>query len=508
MNQVLKAATIEQLVINGHLPVEKQRQLEENQQFSLASVLEQGLVPEDIFASTLSKVFGLPFLTEQQLAGHCLENHSDLNDFLISQEVLPLRATENALEVAMVDPSNQFVIQALQAKLDCPVIPSIGTRSAINTYLSGINNTSSNNSSLTLGNQSETQAPIIRDINRLISRAISNGASDIHFEPSSDGIIVRFRISGILELAHQFNQQQAAQVIARIKLMAKLDVTERRQAQNGRFNFAASGKNIDFRVSTLPLHNGESIVLRLLELSLGQASLSELGFRNSVAEKLESVAQAQQGLIIITGPTGSGKSTTLYSLLNLLNVTEKKVISIEDPVELNVAGINQIQVDDEHGISFAESLRSVLRQDPDVIMVGEIRDAETAQLAAQAALTGHLVLTTLHTASASGAITRLQNLGLPDYLINATLIGVVAQRLVRINSKNSENHVTSRTVIAEYLDINEQQLNFSELEKNVEQFQVDGLSLADDAHRLLDKQLLNQNEIVRVLGVSALRNQQ
>lgn len=513
MNQALKTAVLEQLVSNGHLPVEQQLQFEQNQTLNLITILEQGLVDESVFASSVSAAFNIPLLNESALSNNCLDSYQQLSDFLVQHEVLPISKKEHGLEVAMVDPSNQFVIQALQAKLDCPIIVNISTRSAINTCLSQTQIKHDKAEPSNLNQQTESQAPIVRDINRLIQRAISCGASDIHFEPNADnGVTVRFRVSGMLETAHNFSAEQTAQVIARIKLIAKLDIAERRLAQNGRFNFAASGKNIDFRVSTLPLHNGESIVLRLLELSLGQAKLSDLGFRDSIANKLEIAAQQQQGLIVVTGPTGSGKSTTLYSLLNLLNKPEKKVISIEDPVELNVAGVNQIQVDDEHGISFAESLRSVLRQDPDVIMVGEIRDTETAQLAAQAALTGHLVLTTLHTSSAIGAITRLQNLGLPDYLINATLIGVVAQRLVRLNSElntpetNNPNHrATQRTAIAEYLDINDQSLSFSELEENLAQCRIDGMSLRDDAYRLLAANLLSENEIVRVLGVGALK---
>ena len=276
----------------------------------------------------------------------------------------------------------------------------------------------------------------------------------------------------------------------------------------------------------MPLHDGESIVLRLLEARLSEAPLEDLGFRAEIVEKLNEAISAQQGLVLITGPTGSGKTTTLYSLLNKLNNTSLKLVSIEDPVELNISGINQVQVDEEHGLSFAKALRTVLRQDPDVIMVGEIRDSETAQLAAQAALTGHLVLSTLHTSSATAAVSRLQNLGLADYLIEATLKSVLAQRLIRCicSSCGAEESTgqlskrsghcsecngsgySGRTSIAEYLDLSKpSEISYvsgnPELELR-EQF-LGKISLRKDAEQKVAAGLSDQAEVLRVLGLKS-----
>ncbi|NND00607.1 MAG: type II/IV secretion system protein, partial [Gammaproteobacteria bacterium] len=355
------------------------------------------------------------------------------------------------------------------------------------------------------------------------------GASDIHFEPVNQSLRVRFRVTGMLQDVQTFPADKMPQVIARLKLMARLDVTERRQSQNGRFKFPAEGRVMDLRVATLPLHNGESVVLRLLEFTLSQSTLTELGFSGEVAAGIESAISSQQGMILITGPTGSGKTTTLYSLLNRLNQPHLKLISIEDPVELSIPGINQIQVDEAHGITFAEALKSVLRQDPDVIMIGEIRDEATARLAAQAALTGHLVLSTLHTASAPAAITRLQNLGLPNYLISATLKSVLAQRLIRCictecRSQPEEMPATAidcsncagsgysgRTTIAEFLSLMDHSIkekvsacfNSPHPESMLADHLLNQVTLADDAQRLLGAGLTDDAEIFRVLGAVA-----
>jgi general secretion pathway protein E len=385
---------------------------------------------------------------------------------------------------------------------------------------------------LDLPDDLNSDSVLVRDLHRLIQRAVSSNASDIHFEPVESRLRVRFRIHGLLRDIDSFSDQYADQVVARLKLMSKLDVTERRQAQNGRFKFPADGRMVDLRVSTLPLHDGESIVLRLLEFGLSQLSLQGLGFSDDIAESIQQAISSQQGLVLITGPTGSGKSTTLYALLNQLNRPELKLISIEDPVELNIAGINQIQVDEDHGISFAAALKTVLRQDPDVIMVGEIRDAETAQLAAQAALTGHLVLATLHTPSAASAITRLINLGLPEYLVSSTVKAVLAQRLLRRVCRDCQDQsqdtdsaeacstcaglkYSGRTTIAEYLPPSALVGQVSEGASCVsgqvsEQLMatklLNGVSLHDDAARLIACGETDQAEVFRVLGFHAEPN--
>ena len=322
-----------------------------------------------------------------------------------------------------------------------------------------------------------------------------------------------------MQEAHSFSLQQAAPVLARIKLMARLDVTQKRLPQDGRFTFPANGQVLDLRVSTMPLHNGESVVIRLLDPALGGLSLAELGYHVEVATGLEKAIEQQQGLVLVTGPTGSGKSTTLYSLLTRLNKPEIKIITIENPVEIVLPGINQIQVNDAHGVSFASALRSVLRQDPDVVMIGEIRDSETAKLAAQAALTGHLVLSTLHTSSAVSAISRLRDLGLADYLISATLNTVVAQRLLRVNCTKCDINQPSnscrfcygtaysgRTTIAELLaGLNDIDLSqpTQELEAALELRLLNQSTLRHDALRLLNEGVVDQAEVMRVLGIDA-----
>ena len=277
-----------------------------------------------------------------------------------------------------------------------------------------------------------SEAPIIKRVNQILTTAVEEKASDIHIEPFEDRIQIRYRIDGIL---HDFlelpaHMQQA--VATRLKILARLDIAERRVPQDGRIRTKIAGKSIDLRVSCLPTVYGESIVLRILDRSSISLSLQNLGFPHKELNQFQELIHSPYGIILVTGPTGSGKTTTLYSALNTINSTEKKIITIEDPVEYELDGINQIQVNPKAGLTFAGGLRSIVRQDPDVILIGEIRDKETADIAIQSALTGHLVFSTLHTNDAAGAITRLLEIGVEDYLLSASVIGIMAQRLVRI----------------------------------------------------------------------------
>ncbi len=530
MKQALTKAVIERLESEGHLSSLQVAELGAKKSISgqnnLKSLLAMGIVPERAFASALSALQQVELLQKQQYPSTLVAGTESLREFFIEHEALPVNLHGDCMHVAMSDPSDQFILNVLRAKLGYEIVPLVAVRSELLAALNDLypSATPASASLHHAANVSDgpqdlhSDSALVRDLHRLLQRAITMGASDIHFEPVEQALRVRFRVTGTLREIDSFPAQVAPQVIARLKLMAKLDVTERRQAQNGRFKFPADGRMIDLRVSTLPLHDGESIVLRLLESALSRSSLSELGFRQSVTNRIEQVIKLRQGLVLITGPTGSGKSTTLYSLLNQLNATDQKLISIEDPVELQIEGINQIQIDEEHGIGFAQALKSVLRQDPDIIMVGEIRDAATARLAAQAALTGHLVLSTLHTPSAAAAVTRLQNLGLQDYLIAATLKAVVAQRLVRClcTDCSGQNQQCSncdgigysgRTVICEFLpltDAAETSLDESQLAKRL----ADGISLAQDADRIVDAGLSDYAEIYRVLGTSTARQNQ
>jgi general secretion pathway protein E len=485
---------------------------------SLRPLIDAGMVPERIFAEITSAVYECAFITREQLPFRAVDETTELASFLIEHEVLPLSLTDGVLAVAMSDPSDELALQVLRAKLKCSVVLGVGVRTEILAALTQFYSTpqllSSSTGDTEVPDDLDSDSDLVRDLHRLIQRAVSSNASDIHFEPMGATLRVRFRVHGLLRNIQQFDATKREQVIARLKLMSKLDITERRHAQNGRFKFPADGRVVDLRVSTLPLHDGESVVLRLLDVNLSQQPLQSLGFSEAVSEGLHQAIRTQQGLILITGPTGSGKSTTVYSLLNQLNKSDQKLISIEDPVELNIAGINQIQVDEEFGLSFAASLKTVLRQDPDIIMVGEIRDAETAQLAAQAALTGHLVLATLHTSSAASAVTRLQNLGLPDYLISATVRAVLAQRLLRCHCKdcakkgvnaeclacNGSGYV-GRTTIAELLPSSAFNQDMQTCEASLSAHLLGGKTLADDAQRLLDSNTTDHHEVYRVLGV-------
>jgi len=268
-------------------------------------------------------------------------------------------------------------------------------------------------------------------VHDLVTRAVEAQASDIHVEPREDSVRVRYRIDGVLTTVETLPLALRAAVTSRIKIMAHLNIAERRLPQDGRVKATVRGKPIDLRISTMPTMLGESVVLRILDRSSVQLDFAPLGFHGPALDRLVELLTQPNGIVLVTGPTGSGKTTTLYTALNLLNRAESKLFTVEDPIEYQLAGINQIQVQPRIGLTFAHALRSILRQDPDIIMVGEIRDLETAQMAIQASLTGHLVLSTLHTNSAAASITRLVDMGVDDYLLASTLTGVLAQRLVR-----------------------------------------------------------------------------
>ncbi|MDR7433832.1 MAG: type II secretion system ATPase GspE [Armatimonadota bacterium] len=275
------------------------------------------------------------------------------------------------------------------------------------------------------------EAPLVRLVNLIISQAILDGASDIHIEPHRQGIQVRYRIDGVLHDVMAPPKQLQAAIISRIKIMASMDIAERRVPQDGHIHLVVEGREYDLRVSTLPTVYGEKVVLRILDQASMRLNLSRLGMTVDTLTKWEALISKPYGMILVCGPTGSGKTTTLYATLNKLNIPEKNIVTVEDPVEYQLPRINQVQVNPRAGITFANGLRSILRQDPDIIMVGEIRDRETAEIAIQASLTGHLVLSTIHTNDAPGATTRLIDMGIEPFLITSSLIGVLAQRLVR-----------------------------------------------------------------------------
>jgi general secretion pathway protein E len=285
--------------------------------------------------------------------------------------------------------------------------------------------------------ESEDDAPIIRLINAVLTQAVKENASDIHIEPFENRLVIRFRVDGLLREVLQSKRAVAPLVVSRVKVMSKLDIAEKRLPQDGRISLKIAGRAVDVRVSTIPSGHGERVVLRLLDKQAGRLDLTALGMDTKTGQLVDDLIHKPHGILLVTGPTGSGKTTTLYAALERLNDNTRNIMTVEDPIEYYIDGIGQTQVNTKVEMTFARGLRAILRQDPDVVMVGEIRDLETAQIAVQASLTGHLVLSTLHTNTAVGAVTRLRDMGIEPFLLSSSLIGVIAQRLVRVLNPES-----------------------------------------------------------------------
>ncbi len=365
---------------------------------------------------------------------------------LISEEyakenlVVPITFEEGKLIAAVADPLNYYIVDDLRLITGYNIKLMMASRGEIETAISryyGINrsldqiilNYNDNNND-EVGNESD-DTPLIRLVNQLLLSAVKQNASDIHIDPQENEVLVRFRVDGLLNIEKRFPKVMEKQLISRFKIISALDITENRRPQDGRIKMVIDNTHLDLRVSTLPTVNGEKIVLRLLNLKNTLGSLNKLGLNTRNYDKLQKLIRNPNGIILVSGPTGSGKSSTLYASLNELNQDEVNIITVEDPVELQLKGINQVQVNPDIGLNFAHGLRSILRQDPNIIMIGEIRDIETAQIAVRASLTGHLVLSTIHTNDSIGSVTRLVDMGIDPFLVASSLIGVVAQRLVR-----------------------------------------------------------------------------
>lgn len=373
-------------------------------------------------------------------------------EFVEKHTVLPLFKVRNVLTVAVAEPTNVFLVDQLRdlSKSDIQIVAANARdiRRMVQTYMPNTNVfviddiiDDANGTNVELIEDSiddigfdvefAGQSPIIKLVNYIFYNAVREGASDIHIEPTEQQLRVRYRVDGVLQQALEPPVHLAPAVSSRIKIMASLDISERRLPQDGRIHVLMEGRPIDLRVSTLPMPTGEKVVIRILDNRSVNISLEQLGFSSEVLENFTEQLEKPNGIILVTGPTGSGKSTTLYAALNAVSSIEKNVCTVEDPIEYQLPVINQFQVNDKIGLTFASILRSLLRQDPDVIMVGEIRDQETGKIAIQAALTGHLVFSTLHTNDAFSAITRLINMGVDDYLIGAAVNMALAQRLCR-----------------------------------------------------------------------------
>ena len=404
-----------------------------------------GLIAEADLAQLLADFLGLPLMQPDALPDVALLADRLQLAFLQSNRIVPVADRGDSLLVAVADPFNTEALAALSYLLgrpvECGVMAAREIERALERLYGRGATVAAEAQTAEAGPASEddvrrledmaSEAPVIRLVHDLIARAVEAQASDIHVEPREDSVRVRYRIDGVLATVETLPPALRAAVTSRIKIMAHLNIAERRLPQDGRVKATVRGKPIDLRISTMPTMLGESVVLRILDRSSVQLDFAPLGFHGPALDRLVELLTQPNGIVLVTGPTGSGKTTTLYTALNLLNRAESKLFTVEDPIEYQLAGINQIQVQPRIGLTFAHALRSILRQDPDIIMVGEIRDLETAQMAIQASLTGHLVLSTLHTNSAAASITRLVDMGVDDYLLASTLTGVLAQRLVR-----------------------------------------------------------------------------
>ena len=406
-----------------------------------------GLVSERDVAEAEAGLLDLPLFRSADLPSEAPDLPGISVRYLKQNLILPIAESNGDLTVVMANPRDEFARKALAMASGKNIVPQVGIASEIE---SGIEKLIGGGRSvmgqivenLDTGDESDledvehlrdlaSEAPVIRLVNLVLQRAVQARASDIHIEPFENRLKVRYRIDGVLQEVEAPPAKSTAAVISRIKIMAKMNIAERRLPQDGRIMHRVQGKELDLRVSTVPTSHGESVVMRILDRESIVLDFGSLGFDEQLKAKFTKQLQMPHGIILVTGPTGSGKTTTLYTALSALNTPERKIITVEDPVEYQLEGINQIQAKSSIGLDFAHALRAIVRQDPDVIMIGEMRDLETARIAIQSALTGHLVLSTIHTNDAAGGVTRMLDMGVEDYLLTSTVNSILAQRLVR-----------------------------------------------------------------------------
>ena len=417
------------------------------------ALTDLGYVSDDEVVKALARQFALPHLSLASLSITPVPIHARLSPkYMREHKVFPVDVKDGVLTVAMTDPTDPYTLEDLRLSTGYAVSICLAKEreilEAIDQYYgegqTSIEKIVKGYSEEDGGTSSEeredvdhlrdlaSEAPVIQLVNLLITRAVEARASDIHIEPFEDKLRIRYRVDGVLLDYESPPKRLQAAVISRVKIMAKMNIAERRLPQDGRIRLQILGKDLDLRVSSIPTLYGESVVMRILDRSTLLLTLEELGFPDDVRLQFQRLIRKPHGMILVTGPTGSGKTTTLYTALSEINSADKKIITIEEPVEYQLRGVNQIHVKPKIGLTFANGLRSIVRQDPDVIMVGEVRDAETADIAIHSALTGHLVFSTLHTNDAPGAITRLLDMGIENYLVSSVLVAVLAQRLVRV----------------------------------------------------------------------------
>ncbi len=435
---------------------------------SLRHVLVRlGMVDEDTIISFIEEQMGIPRI---DFSNYIIDlKVIDLIPESLARKylIIPLFKIGDTLTIAMVDPMDIFAIDEVRLKTKCEVEPVIaaekdllkvfeqyyGSRGTMEDIVKSIDK---KKLGLKEGVEPELrtleglveEAPVVKLVNLIIMEAIKKGASDIHIEPEENTLRTRYRVDGVLHETTTPPKHLQSAVISRIKILSGMDIAERRVPQDGRFQLKVEGRQIDCRVSTIPTVYGENVVMRLLDLTSVLLGLEDLGFSAEALKNYEKLIHKPYGIILVTGPTGSGKTTTLYSSLSIINSPEKNIVTIEDPIEYRLEFVRQMQVNPKAGLTFANGLRSILRQDPDIIMVGEIRDLDTAEVAIQAALTGHLVLSTLHTNDAPGAITRLVDMGVEPFLVASSVTAVLAQRLVRLICKDcKETYAPSEEIL-------------------------------------------------------------
>src|SRR5580692_10688536 len=426
-------------------------------------ILERGLVDKSILVKALEEVSRVPYLDCTTIQCDKAALQLVPNAMAIRLSVLPIEMDQTRLVVAMVEPQNIATIDELRFSTGKDILPRFGFRveilSAIVRNYVGLENAAPASHPASTSEEGATtdvefistssrqanqeaireiqaeltqrRTPAVRLVSDIIQQAMLKKASDIHIEPQATATIVRIRVDGILRELESIPRNVQNSLVSRIKILSDMDIGERRAPQDGRFMVAVGQRRVDMRVSTLPTQYGEKVVMRLLEASAPISSFADLGLPRAVADRVRQLIALPQGMLLVTGPTGSGKSTTLYSALNLLRKPAVNIVTVEDPVEYALSGINQVHVNTKAGLTFASCLRSILRQDPNVIMIGEIRDLETAEIAMKAAQTGHMVLSTLHTNDSISAVARLLDLGVPSFLLGSSLTGILAQRLLR-----------------------------------------------------------------------------
>lgn len=462
-----KKGRLGEILIERGLITEEQLQEALEQQKQSRELIGQvliklGYVHERDVLEALGEQLGLPVVTLTEHSVDPVALGQVPSEFAMRHQLIPLRSDDHTITVAMANPLDVQPLDDLRLVTGCEIKPAIASPSEIKRAIEQfymekmIQDISEQEADLTADEGPDiadlqrmaTEALVIQLVNLIIHQAVQERASDIHIEPFERELKVRYRVDGVLREAQSPPKRLHPAIVSRVKILADMNIAERRLPQDGRIQLRVSGRRIDIRVSTIPTLYGESVVMRILDKSMGLLTLEELGMQAQALERFRRLISVPHGIILVTGPTGSGKSTSLYAALMEIFSVEKKIITIEDPVEYQLPGVNQIQVRPNIGLTFASGLRHIVRQDPDVIMVGEIRDPETADIAINAALTGHLVFSTLHTNDSAGAITRLLDMHVEPYLVASTLIGSIAQRLVRRVCTNCK---TTTRVRPEYL---------------------------------------------------------